>query len=216
MQSRYDRRWSGTADEAQRSCSAIELGAGVGLVSLVLERLGWSVWATDIDPPLGTVLRPNVERNSRGGAHADKLDWNTFAVASSQWPSFDLIVTADTVYEVTLVDGLFRTIAILLRDGNQEHTEQRESEQQATSRQKGRRRRRHALIALERRDPQQVDAALTCASRKHGLSVRQISVREVRKAVDGHLGAEWPRQAWDGVEIWRADVISSDCTTLKS
>lgn len=52
---------------------AIELGSGVGYLSLCLAHRGWDVVSTDIEPALGSVLRPNIARGREAlVAHAAK------------------------------------------------------------------------------------------------------------------------------------------------
>ncbi|PWN41022.1 hypothetical protein IE81DRAFT_325027 [Ceraceosorus guamensis] len=43
---------------------AIELGSGTGMLALVLARLGFETLATDIEPALSQVLRPNLSDNA--------------------------------------------------------------------------------------------------------------------------------------------------------
>lgn len=63
----------------------IELGSGVGLTALALYSMGWDVCATDIEPVISTVLRPNVLANvdmtNIGSANeatieCKELDWS--------------------------------------------------------------------------------------------------------------------------------------------
>ncbi|KAG8784825.1 hypothetical protein FRC16_002101 [Serendipita sp. 398] len=48
----------------RRRKRAIELGSGIGLTALVLYSMGWDVCATDVEPVLTSVLRPNILINS--------------------------------------------------------------------------------------------------------------------------------------------------------
>jgi protein N-lysine methyltransferase METTL21D len=197
LQQKYDRR---LLDKEKSQNRVIELGAGIGLTSLVLERLGWKVIATDIAPPLHTVLRPNINQNSQGNVKVCSLNWTTIDDDMVEKDEFevDLIITADTIYQPTLVDGLFKTIQILLKKALDKHSSYSQK------------RRPHALIALERRDDEQIKSALNCATEQYNLILKQISPREVRKAVDACFGntSRWPRHVWDDVEIWRADYFN--------
>ena len=186
----------------------IELGAGIGLTSLVLERLGWKVIATDIAPPLHTVLQPNITQNSKGDIKVCSLDWTAISDEMIDNDEFevDLVVTADTIYQPALVDGLCETIQLLLKKALKEQTyNDKQTIKKASSLQK----RPHALIALERRDDKQVQIALNRAKEEYNLTLKQISSREIRKTVDACFGnsSNWPRQVWDDVEIWRADLF---------
>lgn len=208
LQQKYDRRNFAKEFDKNR---VIELGAGIGLTSLVLERLGWNVIATDIAPPLHTVLQPNVSQNTQGGIVVRSLDWTKISddVIDNGEYDVDLIVTADTIYQPALVDGLCETIRILLKRALKGYiSDDKQTIKKATSSQK----RPHALIALERRDDNQVKLALNRATEQYNLILKQVPPREVRKAVDACFGnsSNWPRQVWDDVEIWRADFFDRD------
>lgn len=93
-------------------CKAIELGAGVGLVSLVLGKLGGHVHATDIDK-LVPLLRTNVEKNDlnrivpeKGHVDVSSLEWGSadgmkhaLDLCDDGYP--DLVLAADCCY----IDG---------------------------------------------------------------------------------------------------------------
>jgi len=66
-------------------CKAIELGAGVGLVSLVLGKLGAHVHATDIDKII-PLLGKNVEEND---LHRIVTEKGHVSVSSLEWGSAD-------------------------------------------------------------------------------------------------------------------------------
>ncbi|PWY98723.1 hypothetical protein BCV70DRAFT_201516 [Testicularia cyperi] len=98
---------------------------------------------------------------------------------------FELILTADTVYEPSLVRPLVSIISHLYRtrSGSSKPT---------------------VLLALERRDSNHIDGALQVASDDFGLDFKQIPAKRVRKIFDTlGEGATWSRQDWDGVEIWK-------------
>ena len=159
----------------------IELGAGTGLLSLLLAHLGSQhVSATDIPPVLDAVLSPNVQRAALGNrVHVTHLDWSQPSPLTQD--RFDLILTADTVYQPSLTPHLWATISKLL-----------------TTSPKAR-----VLLALERRDPATIDHAISLAQSDYKLSLHRIPHRKVRKAFNlyGH-GNEWDPDDWQGVEIW--------------
>ncbi|PWN91407.1 hypothetical protein FA10DRAFT_265263 [Acaromyces ingoldii] len=116
---------------------AVDLGAGVGLTSLVLAALGFDVITTDIDPPYSSVLLPNIAANSpppsrSGGATRCGgqiitllVDWTVasdvdalLAEADARGGA-DLVVTADTLYSPSIVDSLLACLAQLKRRGTQ-------------------------------------------------------------------------------------------------
>lgn len=175
----------------------LELGSGTGLLSLLMARLGWQVVATDIPPVLESVLRSNVDAGLYGlvaaghaavdQIHVCELDWNAAPedqLDSLEEQHFDLIMTADTIYEPSLVRPLLFTIARLYRrQGGSSPT---------------------VLLALERRDPVHVSEALRIAAEECALPFKQIPTKRVRKIFDTlGDGATWSRDDWDGVEIWK-------------
>ena len=198
--------------------SVLELGAGTGLLSLLMARLGWQAIATDIPPVLDLVLRPNIEAGlyqftnqataKPDQIHVCQLDWTTppenwmqLLPASSPdtWshaptastaskvtctPYFDLILTADTIYEPALVQPLLSTLS---------HLYHRQTDAKPT-----------ILLALERRDPAHVTQALRTANDEFALPFKQVPPKRVRKIFDAlGDGASWSRTDWDGVEIWK-------------
>ncbi|KPV76105.1 uncharacterized protein RHOBADRAFT_53092, partial [Rhodotorula graminis WP1] len=119
----------------ERSSRIIELGAGVGLLSLVAARL-WRaagrrgrIIATDVDEKVLDVLTSNLGLNELDDlARCSKLDWELAADLDahgdelSQWErqAFDdgraeLILGADIVYDPSLAVLLAATLAWLLR-----------------------------------------------------------------------------------------------------
>lgn len=97
---------------------------------------------------------------------------------------FDLILTADTIYEPSIIRPLMSTIA---------HLYERQEGLKPT-----------VLLALERRDPVHITEALNIAKEEYGLSFKQIPVKRVRKIFDAlGDGAAWSRDDWEGVEIWK-------------
>jgi hypothetical protein len=77
----------------------LELGSGVGYLSLCLVSWGWEVISTDISPVLETVLKPNIDRNLPRVIRCDerfedlpfirviKLDWTKPLPSSLLSPS---------------------------------------------------------------------------------------------------------------------------------
>ena len=99
-----------------RSGQAIELGAGVGLVSLVAALRGATVIATDRVDNMG-LLEHNVEANRFAGeVSAKPLSWGEEA-RSVSWSEegFDLVLGAEIVYDARLFPALLATLESLLR-----------------------------------------------------------------------------------------------------
>jgi len=125
----------------------IDVGSGLGPVGLTAARLGSSeVWLTDVDEePVLKRLRDNAELNQLDVKVAG-LDWN--------WPShglgtFDVVVTADTLFTVELAEPLAKTLASLCTPQTL------------------------CLVAYEKRDPIVIDTFLTHA-RQLGFVVKRV------------------------------------------
>lgn len=92
---------------------AIELGCGVGLVSLVLARQGWSVTATDYDPAALEFTAYNARRNGGGDVQIASLDWRD----PPRDGGFDLVVGSDLTYQLADHEPLLACIQLLLTPG---------------------------------------------------------------------------------------------------
>ncbi|GAA5986709.1 hypothetical protein JCM11641_007744, partial [Rhodosporidiobolus odoratus] len=182
----------------------LELGSGTGLLGLSLFSLGYDTLATDLDFIVAGVLAQNVERNldviktgGAGEARMEKrvLDW---FVEPIRWeghvdrgadrgtrllePPFDLIVTADTVYDSSLSEPLLRTLHGLARSSPSAPI----------------------YLALERRDPALVDSFLSSAAETWGFKCSQVEHARLRRVVESKEGTlAWEADAWDGVEVWK-------------
>jgi hypothetical protein len=98
-------------------------------------------------------------------------------------PPFDLIISADTVYSLDLIEPMLRTLHAL-------------SMLSASAS-------RYPLILLciERRDPALVDRLLTDAKDNWSFDVERIPHKKLVKAVE--KGSQWNKSDWEGVEIWK-------------
>lgn len=74
----------------------LELGCGIGLASLVLQRRGAEVLATDVHPLAETFLAYNAALNGLDAVHYRRLDW---AHARPDLGRFDVIIAGDVLYE---------------------------------------------------------------------------------------------------------------------
>jgi hypothetical protein len=179
-----------------RGHRAIELGAGTGLVSIALGFLGWSIWATDLPNVIDDVLRTNIERNRDSDTIIiQDLDWR---MQSWQWnhpsptktiPEFDLILCADGVYTLDLIDPLLRTMQTL--SGSRSPS---------------------ILLAFERRDTEVIDAFFE-KSRSLGFTSKKVNLRRVLGRDIARWG--WNREDWHSVEIWtmRYKAANSDTSS---
>jgi predicted nicotinamide N-methyase len=164
-----------------RGHRAIELGAGTGLVSIALGILGWEVWATDLSNVIEDVLRTNVEGNRDGSVIVQELDWCSEKwhwnhVDPLQTPEFDLILCADGVYAVDLIDSLLRTLKTL--SGSRSPP---------------------ILLAFERRDSAVIDMFFE-RSRKLGFKSKKMNMRRILGREIARWG--WTSEDWHSVEIW--------------
>ncbi|KAK0450777.1 putative methyltransferase-domain-containing protein [Armillaria borealis] len=176
----------------QPGMRVIELGSGIGLSALVLSSLGWAVVATDLPTITTTILPRNISTNvpllssSSGEISIRQLDWT---VQPNQWhdplitSSFDLIITADTIYAPHLVQPLLRTLHALASGSS----------------------RPPIFLYLERRDPALVDCVLTEAGSHWGFKTEKIPYRKISKALY-KSGLKWAKEDWEGVEIWKLSL----------
>jgi protein N-lysine methyltransferase METTL21D len=166
------------------------------------------------------ILRSNIGMNmprlppDAGRVHIRELDWmvppedwrwnDTERIASPVMignsnsisvdtdylrPPFDLIVTTDTIYHPDLGDPLLRTLHHLVRFSVEKGTTPR------------------TFLALERRDPALVDSVLRAAIDKWGFKLEAVPRRRLSKALE-KAGMKWPREDWDGVEVWKMSLSS--------
>ncbi|SPO39049.1 uncharacterized protein PSFLO_04528 [Pseudozyma flocculosa] len=128
----------------------------------------------------------------------------TLRATEGTTPDFDLILTADTVYEPSLVRPLIRALSHLYRSHSafdRPHTHEQQEHGRRATRSPSR---PHILLALERRDGATIDAALAVARDEFGLDFQRIPHRKVKKTFDSHGdGRSWRRDDWLGVEIWQ-------------
>ncbi|KAJ6596833.1 hypothetical protein DFH09DRAFT_1132850, partial [Mycena vulgaris] len=201
--------YSGVVKQGMR---AIELGGGIGLTSLCLSNLGCSaVVVTDLPWVITKCLAKNIENNisqlspGSGEILVRELDWT---VPPDRWlwdhptiiaspvcsPSaeqqlpypFDLIVSADTIYDLALVTPFLRTLHALCTLSAAALSSSRAP---------------MVFISLERRDPAVIDRALEEAS-VWGFTVNRVAPRKVSKALV-KSGIKWDKEDWDDVEVWR-------------
>lgn len=89
----------------------LELGCGIGLASLVLQRRGANVVATDMHPMAEPFLAYNAALNELPAVHYRQLRWD---VPLPSLGRFDLIIGSDVLYErghAELLDDVVRRYA---------------------------------------------------------------------------------------------------------
>lgn len=74
----------------------LELGCGIGLASLVLQRRGGDIVASDIHPLAEPFLAYNASLNALPAVHYRHLRWDVELPALGR---FDLIIASDVLYE---------------------------------------------------------------------------------------------------------------------
>jgi hypothetical protein len=173
-----------------------------------MARLGCNIVATDLPFVISSCLSKNIENNILPPGSAEilvrELDWT---VPPDRWfwdhetiiasptcsppelqqltQGFDLIVSADTVYSLELVNPFLRTLHALCM-----------SSFVASSRSPV------VFICLERRDPAVIDRTLEDAKSKWGFAVHRISQHKLSKAL-AKSGYKWEKNDWEGVELWK-------------
>ncbi|KAJ7470706.1 hypothetical protein FB451DRAFT_1254581 [Mycena latifolia] len=190
---------------------ALELGGGIGFSALCLATLGCNIITSDLPGVVSTCLAKNIESNisqlppGSGEILVRELDWTvppdrwlwdhptiiasptSSPAAQQQLPyPFDLIVSADTIYDMALVTPFLRTLHALCTLSGAALSSSRAPV---------------VFICLERRDPAVIDRTLEEAS-IWGFTATRVPPRKVSKALI-KSGFKWDKEDWDDVEIWR-------------
>lgn len=91
---------------------SLELGCGLGLVSIVAQRVGFAATATDYYDDALLFVRHNAHRVLGTPLHTRLVDWNALPADLGQ---FELLLGADLLYEMRyaalLADVVARTLA---------------------------------------------------------------------------------------------------------
>lgn len=159
--------------------NALNLPSSSGIIQV--RELDWTTppeqWLWD-DPRVIASPRARECTSPAPGDETSATDPEFFLA-----PPFDLIITADTLYSPELVDPLLRTLrALIVVSTTPERSPQ-------------------SFLALERRDPALIDGALAAASEKWGMVCKRVAHRRLAKALEKG-GTTWPREDWEGVEVW--------------
>ena len=97
--------------EAEGPKNILELGAGMGVVGLLLGALGHRVTITDYDTDALELLRINAQHNGLDNVTVHKLDWK----APDLEKAYDVICGAEIVYKESAIDPIIRLIEQYLR-----------------------------------------------------------------------------------------------------
>ena len=85
----------------------LELGCGMALSSLLLNRRGGNITATDYHPQAGVFLLANTRLNEDGDIPFFRADWGDTEATNGR---FDLIIGSDVLYERSMLPLLARFI----------------------------------------------------------------------------------------------------------
>ncbi|BFZ57421.1 hypothetical protein PYCC9005_004473 [Savitreella phatthalungensis] len=172
--------------------TAIELGAGTGVVSIVAGGGGWKVWATDVEEVCEMVLRRNVAA-ARAGTEEEMdvqvvaVDWQSLPQVGERMGElgdrFDYVLASDVIYAPTIIPPF---IDALVRFGSGHRTTT-------------------CYIAQEVRDPDLMDTFVEGAT-EAGFKVSRIPGGEVKKALMTHLP---PPAAGDGDDSDGGDAFAA-------
>jgi len=91
--------------------SAVEIGCGIGLVSIAAAMMGWSVTASDYDSDALAFAKLNAQRN---GVKLTAVKWIDVFEPSNE-PSFHCILGSDLTYETRMCQPLARWIASTMK-----------------------------------------------------------------------------------------------------
>ncbi len=110
-------------------------------------------------------------------------------------PPYDLIYTADTIYDSTLVTPLLRSLHAISKLS---------AAASPTSRPPT------ILLCLERRDPALIDSFFHEAATVWNFSIERVPSRKLAKAIQKH-NPHWTKEDWEGVELWKLklDTVTS-------
>ncbi|MDM8006603.1 MAG: methyltransferase domain-containing protein [Phycisphaerae bacterium] len=95
------------AGDEGRGRPAVELGCGVGLVSLAAAKMGWSVTASDYDEHAIAFAQLNAANNNIRLAGARMIDFRL----PLQSPAYDRVLGADLTYERRNAEPLAQWLA---------------------------------------------------------------------------------------------------------
>ncbi|HOA75528.1 MAG TPA: methyltransferase domain-containing protein [Phycisphaerae bacterium] len=101
------------AGEPGQGRHAVEIGCGVGLVSVAAAMMGWRVTASDYDDDALAFARLNAELN---GVRLEATEWIDF-VEQAPPRRYDCVFAADLLYERRLSEPVARWIAAALEPG---------------------------------------------------------------------------------------------------
>ncbi|GAA6023047.1 hypothetical protein JCM11491_000375 [Sporobolomyces phaffii] len=188
--------------------TVVDVGAGTGLVSLSLASIGFDVLATDLGLIVDGVLGGNVSANDAtlaiNGTDQPRVEtkvldwfqdpkewtWDSDTHEDPLGAPFDLVVSADTIYDPSLSQPLLRTLHALASLSRPGQTTSSSSPP--------------VYLALEARDPALISAFLESAEQEWDFKCSRIDHAKIKKLVESpQSGLGWDESAWEGVELWK-------------
>lgn len=196
---------------------------------LVLASLGWDVCATDIEPVVSAVLRPNIAHNASGAqkiigdVQVRELDWT---VAPSAWCWSDSLRIASSassadgpgcyakrelagggeeaapLFDLIITSDTLYSPSLVVPLLRTLHRLCVLSQSNEESSPKKPSKPPPVYMALENRDPALVASFLTQARDDWGFSTTRIPDRRVGRAIE-RCKMAWKRSDWEGVEVWK-------------
>jgi predicted nicotinamide N-methyase len=94
--------------------SLLELGCGIGLVSVAAAAAGFEVLASDYYADALEFTAANAERNGIDGVDTRLIDWRSLP---DDLGDFDLVVAADVLYELPMADLIAEVLNRALSPG---------------------------------------------------------------------------------------------------
>ncbi|KXN85462.1 Methyltransferase-like protein 22 [Leucoagaricus sp. SymC.cos] len=153
---------------------------------IVLRELDWLVqpgeWLWD-HPDIIASRAPSLSPSP------EFVDRSTTLLA----PLYDLIYTADTIYDTALVTPLLRSLHVISALSAAAHPTSRAPP---------------ILLCLERRDPALVEHFIQEAAATWHFFLERVPHRKFAKAVQKH-NPHWTKEDWEGVELWKLRLITS-------
>jgi hypothetical protein len=152
---------------------------------VIVKELDWTV-----SPEQWKWHHPTTVTSVDKGPDIDQgisFDSTEDSTVQHQKPPFDLIVTTDTLYHTALVTPLLRSLKHLVTSSTVGRSAPR------------------CLVALERRDPPLITAALNEARDSWDFKCERVPQRKIVRAME-RAEMRWKKEDWEGVEIWELSL----------
>lgn len=98
-----------------RNRTVLEIGAGLGLPSLLCATEAAAVWCTDLSPQMQPFVQAAAAANGFTHVQVGRFDWNQ----DTDYPGADLVLMADLGYDPRSLQGLLRCVNHYREQGSQ-------------------------------------------------------------------------------------------------